>query len=184
MVDKAQNDPVPGRSVVLIGLMGAGKTSVGKRLAARMGRNFVDSDAEIEAAAGQSIPDIFATLGEEAFRDGERRVIARLLSGPPMVIATGGGAWMNAQTREAIGKGAISVWLEAAVDTLVARVDGKPGRPLLEGRDTRAVLTDLAAARYPVYAKADRQVRSESGVGQETMVDRILAALSEGEPHG
>ncbi|SOH93629.1 shikimate kinase [Monaibacterium marinum] len=173
-------DPVPGRSIVLIGLMGAGKTSVGKRLAARLDRPFVDSDHEIEAAAGQDIPSIFSTLGEEAFRDGERRVIGRLLTGPAKVIATGGGAWMNADTRAAIGEQAISVWLDAKLNTLYGRVADKPGRPLLDGQDARKVLEDLMAARYPVYQQADVRVLSTAGANHEKMVDRIIAALEQG----
>lgn len=172
------HDPVPDRSIVLIGLMGAGKTSVGKRLAARLGRPFVDSDHEIEAAAGQDIPSIFATLGEPAFRDGERRVIARLLTGEPKVIATGGGAWMNAETRAAVQADAVSVWLEASLGTLHGRVADKPGRPLLEGRDARAVLRQLIDERYPVYAEAQVRVLSAAGATHEAMVDRIIGALS------
>ena len=172
-------DPAPGRSIVLIGLMGAGKTSVGKRLAARLGRPFVDSDHEIEEAAGQDIPSIFATLGEGAFRDGERRGIARLLTGAPKVIATGGGAWMNAQTRAAIEKDALSVWLDAKLNTLHARVAGKPGRPLLDGQDAKQVLERLIAQRYPLYEQADVRVLSTAGANHETMVDRILRAIEQ-----
>jgi len=172
-------DPVPGRSIVLIGLMGAGKTSVGKRLAARLGRPFVDSDHEIEAAAGQDIPSIFATLGEGAFRDGERRVIARLLTGTPKIIATGGGAWLNADTRAAIDQHAMSVWLDAKLNTLYGRVAGKPGRPLLDGQDVRKVLERLIEERYPIYEQADIRVLSASGANHETMVDRILRAIEQ-----
>lgn len=178
--DPAAN-PAAGRSIVLVGLMGAGKTSVGRRLAARLGRPFFDSDHEIETAARQDIPSIFATLGEPAFRDGERRVIARLLAGPPAVIATGGGAWMNAETRAAVASTAISVWLEASLGTLYGRVADKPGRPLLEGQDVRAVLSRLIEERYPVYALADLRVRSAAGANHETMVDRILKAIAEKE---
>ncbi|QPH53938.1 shikimate kinase [Pontivivens ytuae] len=174
-----QDDTAPARSIVLIGLMGAGKTSVGRRLAARLGLPFVDSDAEIEEAAGQSIPQIFETLGEPAFRDGERRVIARLLAGPPSVIATGGGAWMDAETRALVREGATSVWLKATVATLAGRVKDKPGRPLLHGKDVHAVLTQLAEQRYPVYAEADLTVQSRSGMAHDEMVRRILEGLEQ-----
>ncbi len=172
-----RDDTAPARSIVLIGLMGAGKTSVGRRLAARLGVPFVDSDAEIEEAAGQSIPQIFETLGEPAFRSGERRVIARLLAGPPAVIATGGGAWMDAGTRAEVRAHATSVWLKASVATLAGRVKDKPGRPLLKGQDVHAVLKRLADQRYPVYAEADLTVQSGSGTAHDEMVRRIVVGL-------
>ncbi|RED13242.1 shikimate kinase [Pontivivens insulae] len=165
------------RPIVLIGLMGAGKTSVGRKLASALRVPFRDSDAEIVKAAGQSIPQIFATLGEPAFRDGERRVIARLLGEKPSIIATGGGAWMDAETRAAVAAQGTSIWIDATVETLWNRVRDKTGRPLLDEPDPRGVLEALAAARYPVYAQAELRVLSEAGQTHEAMVDRIIAAL-------
>jgi shikimate kinase len=132
--------PVLARTLVLVGLMGAGKTSVGKRLAGHLGVRFVDSDSEIETAAGMSIPEIFATLGEPAFRDGERRVIGRLLAEAPCVLATGGGAFIEPRTRAEITEQATSVWIRAGLDLLWDRVRDRPGRPLLDAPDPRAVL--------------------------------------------
>ena len=165
------------RTLVLVGLMGAGKTSVGKRLAALLGVGFTDSDAEIVAAAGMTIPEIFATLGEPAFRDGERRVIARLLSEPPGVLATGGGAFIEPRTRAEIKRRATSVWLRADLDLLWDRVRDRPGRPLLQAPDPRGVLADLYRRRSPVYAEADVVVDSRRGVSHETMARAILAAV-------
>jgi shikimate kinase len=165
------------RSVVLVGLMGAGKTSVGKRLAALLGVGFTDSDAEIVAAAGMTIPEIFATLGEPAFRDGERRVIARLLSEPAGVLATGGGAFIEPRTRTEIKRRATSVWLRADLDLLWDRVRDRPGRPLLQAPDPRAVLADLERKRSPIYAEADVVVDSRRGASHETMARAILAAI-------
>jgi shikimate kinase len=172
--------PVPrlARTLVLVGLMGAGKTSVGKRLAALLGVGFIDSDAEIVAAAGMSIPEIFATLGEPAFRDGERRVIARLLSEGPCVLATGGGAFIEPRTRAEIKRRATSVWLRADLDLLWDRVRDRPGRPLLQAPDPRAVLADLERRRSPIYAEADVVVDSRRGVSHETMARAILAAVA------
>jgi shikimate kinase len=170
------------RPVVLIGLMGAGKSSVGHRLAARLGAPFRDSDAEIERAAGMTIPEIFERYGEAHFRDGERRVIARLLEeGPAMVLATGGGAFLNAETREAIAARAVSVWLKADIDVLVARTEGRTHRPLLNRGDPRGILAELIEARYPVYAAADVAVESRLEQTHEEMAERILEAL---EAHG
>jgi shikimate kinase len=165
------------RTLVLVGLMGAGKTSVGKRLAALLGVGFTDSDAEIVAAAGMTIPEIFATLGEPAFRDGERRVIARLLSEPPGVLATGGGAFIEPRTRAEIKRCATSVWLRADLDLLWDRVRDRPGRPLLQAPDPRAVLADLERRRSPIYAEADVVVDSRRGASHETMARAILAAI-------
>jgi shikimate kinase len=179
----------PRKTLVLVGLMGAGKSSVGRRLAARLGLPFIDADQEIEAAAGMTIEEIFARHGEPAFRDGERRVIARLLDNPAHVLATGGGAFMDARTRALIRERAISIWLHAELDELVRRVSRRTDRPLLKGGDPRAVLERLIAERYPVYAEADVTVPSSIGSAEET-VDRIierLAALGEGpagEPPG
>jgi shikimate kinase len=166
------------RAIVLVGLMGAGKTSIGRRLADKMGLDFVDADTEIEKAAGKSIPDIFADHGEAHFRDGERRVIARLLDNGRQVLATGGGAFMNEDTRKAIKAQALSVWLKADLDVLLKRVAKRGGRPLLEGRDPAEVLQHLITQRYPVYAEADITVESLD-VQHGQMVSEVLKALAE-----
>jgi shikimate kinase len=169
--------PAPlARPIVLIGLMGAGKTTVGRRLAQRLNLPFVDADEEIEAAAGMTITEIFQMFGEEYFRDGERRVIARLIDGSPKVIATGGGAFMNERTRALILDKTTAVWLEADLDTLVDRVRRRSTRPLLKDRDPRQVLTDLANTRNPVYALAPIHVRSQPSPHDAT-VRAILRAL-------
>ena len=151
--------PVPetlaGRSIVLVGLMGAGKTSIGRRLAARLGLPFRDADQEIELAAGCTIPELFARYGEAAFRDGERRVIRRLLGGDPIVLAFGGGAFIDPETRAITHSEAVSVWLRCALPTLVRRVATRDNRPLLAGRDREQTLRELMEVRYPVYAEAD-----------------------------
>lgn len=170
------SDPIRNRTIALVGLMGAGKTSVGKRLAAALNMPFRDADEEIEKAAGRSVSDIFATFGEAHFRDGERRVIARLLDEAPHVMATGGGAFMNDETRALIKSKAVSIWLKADVDTLARRVGRKDTRPLLSGKDPRQVLADLAAVRYPVYAEADIVIESGDAPHQAT-VDAIIRAL-------
>lgn len=167
------------RPVVLIGLMGAGKSSVGARLADILGVEFRDSDAEIEAAAAMTVPEIFERYGEPHFRDGERRVIARLLAGRPLVLATGGGAFMNAETRALIRRVAVSVWLKASLDLLVARTAGRTHRPLLNRGDPREILAGLIAERYPVYAEAAVTVESQPGLTHEQMAHRIVAALEE-----
>ncbi|MEM9012816.1 MAG: shikimate kinase [Pseudomonadota bacterium] len=166
------------RSIVLVGLMGAGKTSVGRRLAARLGVALIDSDEEIVAAAGMSIPEIFETQGEAVFRDGERRVIARLLAGPPAVIATGGGAFMDAEVRAGIAAAGVSVWLKASLATLWSRLKGKPGRPLLAGPTPREALAELLAKREPTYALADLTVESPAGGLHEAVADAILRAVA------
>ena len=167
------------RSIVLVGLMGVGKTTIGRRLAARLGLPFVDADHEIEAAAGMTISEIFEKFGEPHFRDGERRVIARLITGEPSVIATGGGAFMNPETRALILDNATAIWLDADVKVLADRV-GRAGRrdtrPLLVGRDPLEVLTELAAVRNPVYALAPIHVRSQPLPHEET-VEAIIEAL-------
>ncbi|MBM3732197.1 MAG: shikimate kinase [Acidimicrobiia bacterium] len=168
----------PGKSVVLVGLMGAGKSSVGRRLAKILDLPFVDADEEIERAAGCSIEDIFRLYGEPAFRDGEERVIARLLESGPQVLATGGGAFMNPRTRERIRERAISIWLRADLELLVRRTARRGGRPLLAHGDPRATLERLMAERYPVYAEADMTVDT-TDENIERMVDRILAGLHE-----
>jgi len=168
------------KPIVLVGLMGAGKSTVGKRLAKRLGLEFVDSDSEIELAAAHSIAEIFARFGEDSFRDGERRVIARLIEGPPRVIATGGGAFMNEQTRALILDRAISVWLNADVETLAERVSRRDTRPLLKDRDPLLLLRDLAGRRNPVYAEAHIHIRSEP-MPHERAVERIVEAVIEWE---
>jgi len=166
-----------GRSVVLVGMMGAGKTAVGRRLAARLGFPFRDADAEIEAAAQKSIPEIFETDGEPFFRDKERRVVARLLNEQsPIVLATGGGAYMNPQTREAVRASAVSVWLKAELDVLMRRVRRKSNRPLLKTPDPEGTLRSLMEARYPFYAMADVTVVSRD-VPQDIVLDAVLTAL-------
>lgn len=177
-------DPLSGvrlsrltRSLVLVGLMGAGKTSVGKRLSALLGVPFADSDNEIVEAAGMSIPEIFATLGEAAFRDGERRVIARLLGEAPRILATGGGAFVEPRTRAEIKTHATSVWLRADVDLLWDRVRDRPGRPLLQTADPRTTLAELSARRNPIYAEADVVVDSRRGVSTEAMARIVVAAV-------
>jgi shikimate kinase len=164
------------RSVVLVGMMGAGKSSIGRRLATRLAIPFVDADAEIEKAAGMSIPDIFATRGEPDFRTGEARVIARLLEGGPQVLATGGGAFMNADTRAAIGAKGVSIWLNAELETLMRRIKRRHDRPLLHTDDLAATLQQLIDARYPIYALADFTVQSRE-VPHDKIVDEIVAVL-------
>ncbi|NNM75519.1 shikimate kinase [Sphingomonas sp. ID1715] len=173
----AAPSPAIDRPVVLVGLMGAGKTTVGRRLAQKLAIPFVDADEEIEVAAGLSISEIFARFGEPYFRDGERRVIARLIDGSPKVIATGGGAFMNELTRQLILDRATAVWLEADIDTLVDRVRRRSTRPLLKDRDPREVLTELAAVRNPIYALAPIHVRSQPSPHDAT-VRAILKALA------
>jgi shikimate kinase len=169
-------DPLRRRTIALVGLMGVGKSSVGKRLAATLDLPFRDADSEVEAAAGRSISDIFADLGESAFREGERRVISRLLDQPPHVLATGGGAFMNDQTRELIKSQAISVWLKADLEVLARRVGRKDTRPLLIGKDPLEVLQAQAAARYPAYGEADVVVETGDTAHQVT-VDQVIGAL-------
>jgi shikimate kinase len=163
------------RSIVLVGRMGAGKSSIGRRLAGRIGIPFVDADAEIEAAAGMSIADIFAVHGEPYFRSGEARVIARLLEHGPQVLATGGGAFMNTQTRATVRIKAVSVWLKADVDVLTRRLRRRNDRPLLKTEDPVATLTELLVVRDPIYAEADVTVISRD-VTHEVIVDEIIAA--------
>ena len=164
------------RSLVLVGMMGAGKSSVGRRLAQRLGLPFTDADQEIERAAGCTIPEIFAEHGEAYFRDGERRVIARLLGDGPQVLATGGGAVMNGETRQAIAEGGISIWLRASLPVLMKRVRRRATRPLLQTADPEAVMRKLMTERDPVYAQADITVESRN-VPHMVVVDEIIAAL-------
>ncbi len=170
----------PKRTIALVGLMGVGKTSVGRRLATALGLPFRDADLEIEAAAGRSIADIFAERGEAAFRDGERRVIARLLEEPLHVLATGGGAFVQDETRALINARAISVWLKTDIEVLARRVARKNTRPLLIGRDPLEVLSALARDRYPFYGEA--HVTVETGdASHGATVDAVLKALVERE---
>jgi shikimate kinase len=169
--------PCPDRSIVLVGLMGAGKSTVGRRLAKRLALPFVDSDEEIERAADHEIGEIFDRFGEASFRDGERRVIRRLVEGPRKVLATGGGAFLDPATRALILKTCIAVWLDADADVLAERVARRPSRPLLQGKDPLPVLRRLAEARNPVYAEAHLHVRSGRDLPHERAVDRIVEAL-------
>ncbi|HEX4710433.1 shikimate kinase [Phenylobacterium sp.] len=169
--------PLRHRTIALVGLMGVGKSSVGRRLANALDLPFRDADTEVEAAAGRSISDIFVDLGEDAFREGERRVIARLLDQEPHVLATGGGAFMNEQTRALIKSKAVSVWLKADLEILARRVSRKDTRPLLAGKDPLVVLQSLAEARYPVYAQADIAVETGDAAHHVT-VEQVIEALS------
>ena len=164
------------KPVVLVGLMGAGKTSIGRRLAQRLGIGFVDSDSEIETAANATIAEIFDRNGEAEFRAGERRVIARLLNNGVQILATGGGAFMDPETRARLKSDAVVVWLRADLDTLVKRVVRKKTRPLLNTGDPAEILAGLMLVRHPVYAEADLVVDSDAGSAQVT-VDAVLAAL-------
>jgi shikimate kinase len=167
-----------GRSIVLVGMMGAGKSSVGRRLAARLGLPFVDADDEIESAAGMTIPEIFARHGEAAFRSGEQRVIARLLDAGPQVLATGGGAFMSEQTRAALHEKGVSVWLKAEFEVLMRRIKRRSDRPMLHTEDPAATLHQLMESRYPVYAEADLTIESRD-VPHGAVVDQIVAALEQ-----
>jgi shikimate kinase len=164
------------RSVVLVGLMGCGKSAIGRRLASKLGLPFVDADEEIEKAAGKSIEDIFVDHGEPYFREGERKVLARLLRSGPQVLATGGGAFMNPETRASIAASGVSVWLKAELPLLVRRVGKRGNRPLLKSGDPESVLQDLITTRYPVYALADITVESRD-VPHEVIVAEIATSL-------
>jgi len=164
------------RSIVLIGMMGAGKSTIGRRLAARLRLPFLDADVEIEAAAGMSIPDIFETHGEAHFRDGEARVIARLLDSGPAVIATGGGAFMREETRKRIADKAVSIWLKADLDVIMKRVKRRADRPLLQTEDPAATVARLLEVREPVYQGADLTIASRD-VPHDRIVDECIDAL-------
>lgn len=165
------------RPIVLVGLMGAGKSCVGRRLAARLGIAFTDADAEFEAAAGCTIAEFFARYGEPAFREGERKVIARLMEGEPRVLATGGGAFCDPDTRTRIKQGAVSVWIRADLDLLVKRTSGRDHRPLLKTGDPREILSRLMEARYPLYAEADITVDT-TDEPPEVTVAKVLDELA------
>lgn len=166
------------RTIALVGMMGVGKSSVGRRLAARLDVPFRDADSEIEAAAGCSINEIFDRYGEEAFRDGERKVIARLLGLPPHVLATGGGAYIDDEIRDLVKRTAISVWIKAPLELLVERVQRRDTRPLLRNGDPREIIARLLEEREPIYAEADIHIESEDGP-HGLQVERIIAALEE-----
>lgn len=173
------------RPIVLVGLMGAGKTSVGRRLAQSLDLPFADSDHEIEAVSRMSVPELFAAYGESEFRALEQRVVTRLVTGPAAIVATGGGAYMNAETRVLIGKHAVSVWLKADLDTLMERVARRGNRPLLENSDPRAVMRKLMDERYPIYAEADITIVSRdarhSVIAAEIIdaIDRMIPSANE-----
>src|SRR5215218_4266191 len=163
------------RSLVLVGLMGAGKSTVGRRLAQKLGLPFLDADHEIEAAAGMTIPDIFSIYGEEYFRDGERRVIARLLQEGPIVLATGGGAFMNEETRQRVAENGISIWLKADLDVLMRRVRKRSTRPLLQNPDPEGTMRRLMEVRHPVYATADITIDSHEAPHDKVVAEAIKA---------
>jgi shikimate kinase len=168
---------LPRRTIVLVGLMGAGKTKIGRRIASRLKLPFFDSDRVIEDAAGETIEEIFVNRGERIFRDGERRVILRLLAKPVHVLATGGGAFMDPLTRAAIAERGVSVWLRADLEVLSARVARRTDRPLLKGGDPRAILAELMERRHPVYGEADLVVDSGNGSPESTAA-RVISALA------
>lgn len=168
------------RPVVLVGLMGAGKSTIGRRLASALGLQFVDSDQEIVEAAGCSIPDIFEMYGEAIFRDLEQRVLLRLIGNPPCVLATGGGAFINDAIRSEIKEKATSVWLKADLDVLLERVSRRDTRPLLKTGDKSVILSKMIEDRYPVYGEADIVIDSNAG-HHETVVERIVQALARRE---
>ena len=172
--------PKPERSIVLVGLMGAGKSTVGRRLAKRLGMGFVDSDDEIERAADHKISEIFDRFGEASFRDGERRVIARLIEGPPKVIATGGGAFVDPATRKLILERCLAIWLDADLETLAERVSRRNHRPLLIDKEPLPLLRDLASRRNPIYAEAHIHIRSQPSP-HERAVEQIIHAISQRE---
>lgn len=175
---KAVRHALGHRAIVLVGLMGAGKSSIGKRLAVRLGLPFIDADTEIETAANATIPEIFDRYGEAYFRDGERRVLIRLLDGTPKVLATGGGAYLNPESRAAIREHGIAVWLKADLDVLMARVRRRSDRPLLRNGDPEAVMRRLMEERYPVYAEADVHIHSRE-IAHETVIAEIIEALAD-----
>ena len=173
------------RTIALVGMMGAGKTSIGKRLAARLEVPFCDADHEIEAAAGLTVTEIFERFGEPYFRDGERRVIARLLGGPPHVLATGGGAFMDETTRAAMREHAFTIWLKAPVGVLLSRVKKRDTRPLLKDGDMRETMERLLAIREPVYATADLTIESAEephGAAIDRIVEELALRRLLGEP--
>lgn len=173
---KALIERLDGRPLILVGMMGAGKTTVGRRLATRLGRRFLDSDEEIEKAAQMTIPEIFAQRGEPEFRAGEMRVISRLLKENDIVLATGGGAFINPETRALVKSGAVSVWLKAELDVLFERVSRRSNRPLLKTADPKGTLEKLIEDRYPIYAEADVTVISRD-VPQDSVAADVISSL-------
>lgn len=173
----AVREALDRRSIVLVGLMGAGKSAIGRRIAQELELPFVDADTEIETVSRMTIPELFERYGEPEFRSLEKRVIARILKGGPQVLATGGGAYMNDQTRRAIGRRGVSVWLSADIDLLMARVAKKQNRPLLKTADPRAVMQKLMADRYPVYALADIEVKSRD-IGKDEMAEEVMREIA------
>jgi len=180
-LERGIRDRLGSRSIVLVGMPGCGKSAIGRRLAPRLDLPFVDADEEIEQAAGKSIKEIFADHGEAYFRDGERRVIARLLASGPQVLATGGGAMMLEETRANIRRAGISIWVKADLPVLVRRVSKRSNRPLFEGRDPEAVMKELMEARYPIFATADIVVESRD-VPHDEIVGEIVETLA-ASPH-
>ncbi|MFJ6024580.1 shikimate kinase [Brevundimonas sp. NPDC092305] len=175
-MSEGESVPAHARTIALVGLMGVGKSTVGRRLANRLGLKFADGDAEIETAAGMSVSDIFTSLGEAEFRAGEARVMKRLLEGPRIVLATGGGAILNADTRAALKARAVTVWMRADLETVAQRVQRRDTRPLLRGHDPLERLKALAEARYPLYAQSDLTVDVGGGAHAQA-VEAILKAL-------
>ncbi len=165
------------KTIALVGLMGVGKSTIGRRLAVVLGLPFKDADAEIEVAAGRTVSEIFAQFGEPAFREGERRVIARLLDDPPHVLATGGGAFNDPETRRLIKEKAISIWLKAEPEILARRIGRRDHRPLVAGRNPLDVLRDHAKARYPAFETADIIVETADAPHHVTL-DAVLKALT------
>lgn len=173
------------RTIALVGLMGVGKSTVGRRLATRLNLPFADGDHEIESAAGMTVSEIFSTRGEGEFRAGETRVMKRLLEGPPIVLATGGGAMMNPETRQSLKQHAVTVWMRADLHIIAERVGRRDTRPLLRGKDTIKVLTELAEKRYPIYAEADLTVDvggGSHGVALEAMLSALRKYAQENTP--
>lgn len=177
MDDRRGATPRADRVIVLVGMMGAGKSAIGKRLAERLGLDFTDADHEIERAADCTIAEIFERYGEASFRDGERRVIARLVNEGPRVLATGGGAYMDPETRALLKEQALTVWLKADFDVLWERVSRRAHRPLLRTKDPQGTLRRLIEERYPVYAEADLTVASDRSP-KEVAVDRVHDAVT------
>lgn len=168
----------PNRSLVLVGMPGSGKSTIGRKLAARLGLSFFDSDHEIETAAGMPIAEIFERHGEPAFREGERKVIARLLSADPIVLSTGGGAYMNAATRDLVREKAVSIWLKADFALLLSRIKRTDKRPLFKHGDPAEILQSLLEKREPYYALSDLHLQVTDAPADET-IDRLLAALND-----
>ncbi len=173
-----EDSPSVARTIVLVGLMGAGKTTVGRRLARRLGLEFADSDFEIEKAAQMTVGDIFSSYGEDYFRDGERRVISRLMDGPPRVLATGGGAFINEETRSLMKEKSITIWLDASLDVLLERTSRRDTRPLLKDGDPKSILKQLLEERGPIYAQADIKIQSSDGP-HDMVVNSIIQTLED-----